>query len=63
MTLNEFRLTKGLTYFALAQLLDVKHATVVKRWCDHSVLPSKENMQVIKLVTMGSVMPNDFYND
>ena len=62
MTLNEFRLTKGLTYHALAQLLDVKHATVVKRWCDHSVLPSKEKMQVIKLATMGSVQPNDFYD-
>jgi|5_EtaG_2_1085323.scaffolds.fasta_scaffold00944_25 transcriptional regulator with XRE-family HTH domain len=63
MTLNQFRIQKGLTYHALAQLLDVKHATVVKRWCDHSVLPSKDKMQVIKLATMGSVMPNDFYNE
>lgn len=62
MKLDEFRKAKGMTYSQLAHLLGVKHATIAKRWCAHTVLPGKEAMQIIKEVTMGSVQPNDFYD-
>jgi transcriptional regulator with XRE-family HTH domain len=62
MTLNEFRLNKGLSYAALAHLLGVKHATIAKRWCAHSVVPGKKQMQIIRTVTLGAVQPNDFYD-
>ena len=57
---------KGLQLPQLAQRLDAKHGTVVRRWClskDHKdyKIPSTKYMLIIQETTMGAVTPNDFY--
>ena len=66
MTLNEWRLERGLSYRKLASLMDSPHATVARRWClpaEHKdqMIPSPAKMLAIYRLTDGSVQPNDFY--
>ena len=66
MKLEEWRKEKGYSYPQLAQRLDAKHGTVVRRWCLDKVhkdykIPSTKYMLIIQETTMGAVTPNDFY--
>ena len=66
MTLDEYRIEKKLSYRKMAQLLDVGHATIVRRWClppshPQRVLPRPEYMERLLHYTNGAVQPNDFY--
>lgn len=63
MTLDEFRVNKGLSYAALARSLGANHATIVRRWCIGDKVPSKRYMAVIIELTQGAVQPNDFYRN
>ena len=66
MTLDEYRRQKGWSYAHLARLLGASHATMARRWClDFDVtdktIPNQEYMDRIVRISLGEVMPNDFY--
>ena len=66
MTLNEFRKSKNWSYSELARQLGANNANVARRWClgfDHKdrVIPGMSYMDRIMRLSMGEVMPNDFY--
>lgn len=66
MQLNEYRQKKGWSYSELARLCGAAHATVVRRWClpaddKNRLIPNKQNMDKIVLLSGGEVLPNDFY--
>lgn len=66
MTLDEFRLKKGWSYSELARRLGCTHAAHARRWClkfgqPQRVIPSEIYMERIVNISLGEVMPNDFY--
>mgnify|MGYP003119666375 CR=1 FL=1 len=65
MTLEEFRLSKNLTYGQLSRMLGVTHTKMVHRWCKPFDDPERQipgkYMDVIVRATHGAVTPNDFY--
>jgi len=68
MRLDQYRLSKGLSYSALARLTKASHATVVRRWClptghKDKKIPAPKFMMRIQEITGGSVQPNDFYRN
>ena len=58
--LKEYRLDRGLTQAALAQLVGTKKGTVSK-W-EQGTVPSLKFMRRIAEVTDGAVTANDFYD-
>lgn len=67
MKLNEWRLSKKLSYRDLAYKVGANHATIARRWCldeDHPqrLIPNTDYMKSIMLATQGAVNANDFYN-
>tara|TARA_R110001606_G_scaffold370099_1_gene526380 strand:- start:37 stop:252 length:216 start_codon:yes stop_codon:yes gene_type:complete len=67
MKLNEWRLSKKLSYRDLAYKVGAKHATIARRWClseEHPqrLIPNPDYMKAIMLATDGAVNANDFYN-
>ena len=65
MTLNEFRLSKNLSYRSLSRALGFNDANYARRWClaksEGGKIPSHEHMILIQSFTNGAVQPNDFY--
>jgi len=66
MQLDNFRTSQGWSLTKLAEKVGASHATVVRRWClpmghKDRLVPSPAYMQKIVDVSVGSVMPNDFY--
>lgn len=67
MKLNDWRLSKNLSYRGLARKVGANHATIVRRWClseEHPqrLIPNTTYMKAIMLATDGAVSANDFYN-
>lgn len=66
MTLDQWRVSKNLSYNKLAKLLGASHATIARRWClpfdaQDRMIPSPKYMDRVVNITNGSVTPNDFY--
>tara|TARA_R100001440_G_scaffold61750_1_gene81679 strand:- start:2934 stop:3146 length:213 start_codon:yes stop_codon:yes gene_type:complete len=66
MTLDDYRLKRGWSYSELARQVGANHAAIVRRWClnfGHSnrSIPNELYMERIINMSMGEVMPNDFY--
>tara|TARA_R100000808_G_scaffold8204_1_gene23299 strand:+ start:2267 stop:2479 length:213 start_codon:yes stop_codon:yes gene_type:complete len=66
MTLKEFKDKHSLSYKKLANLIGAGDATIARRWClpkshKDAMIPDRRYMSNIITVTMGEVMPNDFY--
>jgi|TARA_R100001443_G_scaffold114144_1_gene129698 hypothetical protein len=65
MTLEEYRLTRNLSYGQLAKLLGAKYPKMAQRWCLPFHDPERQipvkYMDAIVRVTNGAVMPNDFF--
>tara|TARA_R110002073_G_scaffold52470_1_gene136453 strand:- start:209 stop:406 length:198 start_codon:yes stop_codon:yes gene_type:complete len=64
MVLEKFRITKGLSYKKLADLIGitgVSSATTTFRWCKGSRMPGRNWMKIIKEKTKGKVLPSSFY--
>lgn len=62
MTLDEFRVQKGLTYKELSIGIGVAGPAVARRYCKKSQIPSREIMPAIYKFTNGAVTPNDFFD-
>ncbi len=64
MGLEKFRISKGLSYKKLADLIGitgVSSATTTFRWCKGSRIPGRNWMAIIKQKTNGKVQPSSFY--
>jgi len=64
MGLEKFRISKGLSYKKLADLIGitgVSPATTTFRWCEGSRIPGRSWMAIIKQKTNGKVQPSSFY--
>jgi len=66
MKLNDWRISKNMSFAELARKIGAPHAKVVHRWCvpnksGHFVTPSRRYMKQIVLGTQGAVQANDFY--
>ena len=66
MTLEEWRVSRGLSYGLLAKRLGASHASVVRRWCQpfgskQKMIPNMDYMLRIIEESKGEVQPNDFY--
>lgn len=64
MGLEKFRISKGLSYKKLADLIGisgVSPATTTFRWCKGSRIPGRSWMAIIKQKTHGKVQPSSFY--
>jgi transcriptional regulator with XRE-family HTH domain len=61
MRLKDWRKKVGVSMRKLGTDLDVTHATA-SRWCDGSIIPSREAMSRIVTYTKGEVGPSDFYD-
>ena len=66
MTLDDYRIKRGWSYSELARQVGASHAAIVRRWClrhDETgrSIPNPLYMERIINMSMGEVMPNDFY--
>jgi transcriptional regulator with XRE-family HTH domain len=64
MQLNKFRISKKLTFKALADLIGLKSKTAsstVHRWCTGSRIPRPIMIEKIKSATKNKVTIKDFY--
>ena len=66
MTIDEFRRQKGWTCTELARQVGAPHGTVARRWCyepghKYRLIPNEKYMDRIINMSLGAVMPNDFY--
>ena len=64
MGLEKFRVSKGLSYKKLADLIGISgasSATTTFRWSKVSRIPGRNWMKIIKEKTKGKVQPSSFY--
>lgn len=66
MTLDDYRKKRGWSYTELARQVGASQATVARRWClefghKQRLIPNQKYMDIIMRLSMGEVMPNDFY--
>lgn len=61
MLIREWRLKRGLSFRAVAELVGVANGTVVRRWETGDCIPRREEMQRLFDISGGEVTPNDFY--
>lgn len=62
MMIREWRLKRGLSFRAVAELVGVANGTVVRRWETGDCIPRRDEMRRIFVATAGKVTPNDFYD-
>ena len=64
MQLEQFRVSKGLSYKKLADFIGVSGvspAATTLRWCKGQRVPRSNWMKIIKEKTKGKVLPSSFY--
>jgi hypothetical protein len=65
MTLDQWRLSRGLTFTDLARELMLTtggSVDLVRKYCDGTVVPRRDRMLTIIEKTGGAVLPNDFFS-